>query len=52
MNDIQVRAICDRIVEGLGNLDISLEFGIEKANIVGQIRRRKTWTNISIDYQW
>jgi DNA-binding NarL/FixJ family response regulator len=48
----QVHKICKLIENGYRNKEISEMFEIKKSNIVGQIRRRKTWTHISKDYKW
>jgi DNA-binding CsgD family transcriptional regulator len=49
---IQVREICRRISAGERNLDICQTLNLGKTSIVSQIRRRKTWSHISVDYQW
>ena len=46
-----IHKICELIVKGKQNREITLLLGLEK-NYVDKIRRRQTWKHVSCKYKW
>lgn len=47
-----VRRVCELIVSGKSNKEITVSLGIKDAHFVSSVRCRKKWKQISSEYQW